>query len=64
MIRDVESLQIIQLYSNLDKVETLEWSPDSAYVLCGLYKRGIAQVGFWGFRAFYFRFLCPFPNKR
>lgn len=44
VIRDVESLQILQLYSCLDKVEEVIWSCDSAYLLCGLYKRGIVQV--------------------
>lgn len=37
-------MQVVQLYSCLDKIQHIEWSFDSQYVLCGLFKRGIAQV--------------------
>lgn len=43
VIRDVESLQILQLYSCVDKVDRIDWSSDSNYVLCGLFKRGVVQ---------------------
>ncbi len=33
-----------QVYSCLDKVHKVEWSPNSRYVLCGLYDRATAQV--------------------
>ncbi|CAG9466606.1 unnamed protein product [Pedinophyceae sp. YPF-701] len=44
VIRDAETLQVLQLYSCIDKVEHIEWSCDSAYVLCGLFKRATVQV--------------------
>eukprot|EP01112_Ceratiomyxa_fruticulosa_P007573 TRINITY_DN1970_c0_g1_i3.p1 TRINITY_DN1970_c0_g1~~TRINITY_DN1970_c0_g1_i3.p1 ORF type:complete len:452 (-),score=74.72 TRINITY_DN1970_c0_g1_i3:49-1404(-) len=44
VIRDVETLQIVQLYSCLDIIQELEWSPDSQYVLCVMYKRATIQV--------------------
>eukprot|EP00873_Tetraselmis_striata_P028565 jgi/Tetstr1/448829/TSEL_036055.t1 len=44
VVRDVETLQVVQLYSCLDKIQYLEWSCDSQYVLCALFKRAIAQV--------------------
>lgn len=48
VIRDVSSLQIVELYTCIDAIEGLEWSFDSEYVLCTLKKRGAAQV--WSVR--------------
>jgi WD40 repeat protein len=44
ILRDVDTLQIVQLYSCIDAIEGLEWSCDSEYVLCTIQKRGAAQV--------------------
>ena len=44
ILRDVDTLQIVQLYSCIDKIEEIEWSCDSEYVLCSIPKRGAAQV--------------------
>ena len=44
IVRDVDTLQIVQLYSCTDEIEGLEWSCDSEYVLCSIQKRGAAQV--------------------
>lgn len=44
IIRDADSLRIIQLYSCLDRIDTLQFSPNSLYVLCGLNSRGIVQL--------------------
>ncbi|XP_022100629.1 WD repeat-containing protein WRAP73-like isoform X1 [Acanthaster planci] len=44
IVRDVQSLQILQLYTCLDTVQHMEWSSDSAFILCGMFKRGIIQV--------------------
>ena len=44
ILRDVDTLQILQLYSCIDEIEGLEWSCDSEYVLCSIQKRGAAQV--------------------
>jgi WD40 repeat protein len=48
VLREVDTLQIVQLYSCVDAIEALEWSSDSEYVLCSIYKRGAAQV--WSVR--------------
>lgn len=42
--RDAESLQVVQLYSCLDRIDHLEWSRNSMYVLCAQYSRAIIQV--------------------
>lgn len=44
IIREAESLQVVQLYSCLDRVQYIEWAPNSLYVLCGLFTRSIIQV--------------------
>lgn len=44
IIRDVDSFQIQNLYSCLDTIQYIEWSADSQFILCGLFKRGIVQV--------------------
>jgi len=44
IVRDVDTLQIVQLYGCCDAIEGIEWSCDSAYVLCSIPKRGAAQV--------------------
>ena len=44
ILRDVDTLQIVQLYACIDRIEGLEWSCDGQYVLCSVPKRGAAQV--------------------
>lgn len=44
LVRDVKTLQILQLYTCLDVVQHVEWSSDSLYILCGMLKRGLVQV--------------------
>ncbi|KAI8472330.1 MAG: WD40-repeat-containing domain protein [Monoraphidium minutum] len=44
VIREVQSLNVVQLYSCLDKIHKLEWDSSSRYVLCGLYDRATVQV--------------------
>lgn len=44
VIRDVDTLQIQNLYTCLDTIQQIEWSSDSQFILCGLFKRGIVQV--------------------
>ena len=39
-VRDAATMQIAQLFTCNDRVEALRWSPDSRYLLCGLYTRG------------------------
>lgn len=43
-VRDVHTLQLTQLYSCADAIERVEWSCDSKYVLCGIFRRGLVQV--------------------
>jgi WD40 repeat protein len=43
-LREVDSLKVLQLYTSLDVVQHMVWSPDSKYLACGIYKRGLVQV--------------------
>lgn len=45
VVRDVSTLQILQLYTCLDQISHMDWSSDSLFVLCAMYKRGLVQVG-------------------
>ncbi|KAF6989705.1 hypothetical protein CFC21_007007 [Triticum aestivum] len=44
VVRDVVTLKVVQLFSCVDKINFLEWAPDSEYILCGLYKRPMVQA--------------------
>ncbi|NXV41620.1 WRP73 protein, partial [Uria aalge] len=44
VVRDANTLQILQLYTCLDQIQYIEWSSDSLFILCAMYKRGIVQV--------------------
>uniref|UniRef100_A0A8C3WZK5 WD repeat containing, antisense to TP73 n=1 Tax=Catagonus wagneri TaxID=51154 RepID=A0A8C3WZK5_9CETA len=44
VVRDAGSLQILQLYTCLDQIQHIEWSADSLFILCALYRRGLVQV--------------------
>ncbi|KAB0341792.1 hypothetical protein FD754_018718 [Muntiacus muntjak] len=44
VVRDASTLQILQLYTCLDQIQHLEWSADSLFILCALYKRGLVQL--------------------
>ncbi|EFJ50847.1 hypothetical protein VOLCADRAFT_73435 [Volvox carteri f. nagariensis] len=44
IIREVETMRVVQLYSCLDRVDSIEWSANSIYVLCGIFSRGTIQV--------------------
>ena len=37
-------MQVVQLFSCVDKISFLDWAPDSEYILCGLYKRPMVQA--------------------
>ena len=43
-MRDVDTLQIVQLYSCLDRIKHIRWCCRSEYILCGLLKRAVVQV--------------------
>mmetsp|Transcript_65310 Transcript_65310/g.206311 ORF Transcript_65310/g.206311 Transcript_65310/m.206311 type:complete len:438 (+) Transcript_65310:104-1417(+) len=44
VVRDVDTLQVVQLFSCLDMIEHVEWACDSDHILCALYKRAIVQA--------------------
>nr|XP_002131694.1 WD repeat-containing protein WRAP73 [Ciona intestinalis] len=44
IIRAVDTLQILRLYTCMDAVQSLEWSSDSQFLLCAMYKRGLVQI--------------------
>ncbi|KAF3860263.1 hypothetical protein F7725_000518 [Dissostichus mawsoni] len=44
VVRDVGTLQILQLYTCLDQISHMDWSSDSLFILCAMYKRGLVQV--------------------
>uniref|UniRef100_H2LHX2 WD repeat containing, antisense to TP73 n=1 Tax=Oryzias latipes TaxID=8090 RepID=H2LHX2_ORYLA len=44
VIRDVNTLQILNLYTCLDQISHMEWSSDSLFILCAMYKRALVQV--------------------
>jgi len=43
-IRNVDTCEVVQVFSCIDKIEKVEFSPDSEYVLCALYMRCAVQV--------------------
>ncbi|XP_078094892.1 WD repeat-containing protein WRAP73 isoform X1 [Mustelus asterias] len=44
VIRDAHTLQVLHLYTCLDQIQYVEWSADSLFILCAMYKRGLVQV--------------------
>mmetsp|Transcript_481 Transcript_481/g.1053 ORF Transcript_481/g.1053 Transcript_481/m.1053 type:complete len:436 (-) Transcript_481:31-1338(-) len=44
VVRDVDTLNVVQLFSCLDKIEHIEWACDSNFILCGLFKRAMVQA--------------------
>lgn len=44
VVRDVNTLQILHLYTCLDQIQQVEWSSDSLFILCAMFKRGLIQV--------------------
>mmetsp|Transcript_6052 Transcript_6052/g.10416 ORF Transcript_6052/g.10416 Transcript_6052/m.10416 type:complete len:429 (-) Transcript_6052:100-1386(-) len=43
-IRDSETLKLVQVFTCLDQILDIDWSFDSKYILCALYKRSMVQV--------------------
>lgn len=44
VVRDASSLQILQLFTCVDQIQHVEWSADSLFLLCAMYRRGLVQV--------------------
>ena len=62
VVRDVDTLQIVQLYSCLDRVKHIQWCCRSEYILCGLLKRPTVQV--YGAMAPYSACFCHIQPHR
>jgi hypothetical protein len=45
ILRHVDTLQVLQIYSCVDRIKSIEWCCRSDYVLCALLQRSIVQVG-------------------
>jgi WD40 repeat protein len=43
-IRDATSLEILHTHTCIDKIEHIEFSPDSEYIFCGIFARCAIQV--------------------
>ncbi len=44
VVRETKTLTVLCVFSNSDVSNKVEWSHDSRFVLCAMYKRGIVQV--------------------
>lgn len=44
IIRDINSLEVVNLFTCLDTINCIQWSPDSEFILCSLNKRNLIQV--------------------
>jgi len=44
VIRSADTLEVLQLWTCQDAINSVEWSPDSKYILCAMYKRAAVQV--------------------
>lgn len=43
-VRNSDTLEIVNIFPCVDKIESFEFSPDSCYVFCALYSRNSIQV--------------------
>jgi WD40 repeat protein len=44
VLRDLPSLEVRHMYMCIDKIDRVEFSPDSKYILCGIFSRNAIQV--------------------
>ena len=44
LVRNAETLKLVQVFVCVDKVERLEWSPDSEFILTEVARPGVVQV--------------------
>lgn len=58
VVRDVETLVIGRLFACLDAIQHIEWSPDSQFIVCGMYKRSLVQVHSLIYLLFFISVLC------
>lgn len=43
-VRDMSTLDVVHIFTCIDKIETLQFSADSEYLMCGMYARCAIQV--------------------
>lgn len=61
VVRDMSTLQILHLYTCLDQISHMDWSSDSLFILCAMYKRGMVQVCKDDSKSFSFNSLYVIP---
>lgn len=44
IVREMNSLEIKNIFTCLDTINYIEWSPDSEFIMCSLSKRNLVQV--------------------
>lgn len=44
IIRDINTLEVVNIFTCLDTINFIEWAPDSEFILCSLNKRNLVQV--------------------
>jgi len=44
LIRDSESLEVLAVFKNEGVASKILWSPDSKFIMCPQYKRGLVQI--------------------
>jgi WD40 repeat protein len=44
VIRDTDTLTVLAIFSCLDRIDSISWSPNSDHILCALLKRATVQV--------------------
>ena len=43
-IRDAATLSLLSVHTCMDAIDTIQWSPDSSLVMCGMFQRSVVQV--------------------
>lgn len=43
-IRDASTLSLLSVHTCVDAIDTVQWSPDSLLVMCGMFQRSVVQV--------------------
>lgn len=43
-IRDASTLSLLSVHTCVDAIDTMQWSPDSLLVMCGMYQRSVVQI--------------------
>ena len=46
-IRDEATYSLLSVHACMDAIDTIQWSPDSSLVMCGMFQRSVVQVWSW-----------------